>query len=475
VALSGIARAADCGPTVTASPSGNPANPTTDLKAANDEQIVVESDGAQVTRAGDALLEGRVILRQAGRELSADHLEYHKESGDFAMRGNVDYRDGTVHVHGVAGNYDPAQGATIGTASFELPARPARGIADSITVKSSSRTELRKVQFTTCPLGNNDWKLNASRIDLDTARHSGSGRNVRLDFKGVPILFTPAISFPIGNERKSGFLFPGGGHSTRSGIEFSLPYYFNLAPNYDLTATPKLLSDRGVQLASEFRYLTGHQRGQVSVEYLANDKLAADELLTNRDRVLAKWNHIADFAQGWRARIDLANASDSRYFEDFAYDPAGTSITYLERTVALEYLDRNWSLLAELQNFQTIDQLIEPAARPYSTVPRIVVLRRRGSRQFRTQSGRARRAPRHRARGRPAPVPPRHVSHARARLALHALLPQGPQPGRAGEPRAQCTDRKPRRRAHLRARLRIARPADPDLRTAAALCLCAFP
>jgi len=89
VAVPGIARAADCGPTLTASPSGNPANPTTDLHAANDEQIVVEADDAQVTRAGDALLEGRVILRQAGRELSADHVEYHKESGDFAMRGNV--------------------------------------------------------------------------------------------------------------------------------------------------------------------------------------------------------------------------------------------------------------------------------------------------------------------------------------------------------------------------------------------------
>ena len=366
MALPGIARSADCGPTVTASPSGNPANPTTDLHAANDEQIIVEADAAQMTRAGDALLEGRVILRQAGRELSADHVEYHKESGDFAMRGNVDYRDGTMHVHGVTGNYDPSQGATIGKASFELPARPARGIADTITVKSSSRTELSKVQFTTCPLGNNDWKLSASRIDLDTAGHSGNGRNVRLDFKGVPILFAPAVSFPIGNERKSGFLFPTAGHSTRSGIDIAAPYYFNLAPNFDLTETPRLLSYRGVQLASEFRYLTASQHGQVTVEYLPNDKLEG------RDRAFAKWNHIADFAQGWRARVDVADASDSHYFEDFAYDSAGTSITYLERTAALEYLDPNWSLLAQLQNFQTIDQSIEPAGRPYSSVPRVV-------------------------------------------------------------------------------------------------------
>jgi LPS-assembly protein len=362
----GAAIAKECGPTVTPTAGGNPANPTTDLKAASDQQIVVESDGAQVTRAGDAELEGRVILRQGGRELSADHLEYHKESGDFAVHGNVDFRDGTVHVHGETGAYDPLKGASIGKALFELPSRPARGVARTIIVKPNAHTELDNVEFTTCPIGNSDWKLNASSIDLDSNKHSGTGRNVRLDFKGVPILYTPYISFPIGNERKSGFLFPGGGHSTRSGFELTVPYYFNLAPNYDLTETPRLLSDRGVQLGSEFRYLTEHQRGELQVDYLPGDKVA------NRDRLFAQWNHVANFGEGWRAVVDVANASDSRYFEDFAFDPEGTSVTYVERRIAFEYLDRTWWLNAELQNFQTIDQSIEDSARPYSSVPRIV-------------------------------------------------------------------------------------------------------
>ncbi|HZF16796.1 MAG TPA: LPS assembly protein LptD [Steroidobacteraceae bacterium] len=363
--LAGTAAAEDCGPTVDLSSPSNPAKPTTDLKAANDEEIVVESNKAQVTRAGDAELEGRVILRQGGRELSADHLEYHKDSDDFAVHGNVDYRDGTMHVHGSTGDYDPLKGATIGEASFELPSRPARGVADRILVKPDAHTELDNVKFTTCPLGNSDWILNASSIDLDTNSHTGSGKNVRLDFKGVPILYTPVISFPIGNERKSGFLFPGAGHSTRSGFELSVPYYFNLAPNYDLTETPKLLTDRGVQLGTEFRYLTGRQHGQLEVDYLPNDRVA------ETDRLYLEWKHTADFTDAWRARVDVANASDSKYFEDFALDPAGTSITYLERKVSFEYLDRTWSLFAELQNFQTIDQSIEEDARPYSSVPRL--------------------------------------------------------------------------------------------------------
>lgn len=363
--FAGTATAEDCGPTVDASSPANPAQPTTDLKAKDDEEVVVESDDAQVTRAGDATLEGRVILRQGGRELSADHLEYHKESDDFAVHGNVDYRDGTMHVHGSTGNYDPEKGATLGSASFELPARPARGIADTILVKPNAHTELENVKFTTCPLGNNDWILNASSIDLDTAKHTGTGKGVRLDFKGVPILYTPVITFPIGNERKSGFLFPGAGHSSRSGIEFSLPYYFNLAPNYDLTETPRLLSDRGVQLGTEFRYLTERQHGQVQLDFLPNDRVA------DRDRLYVEWKHTADFTDAWRARVDAGYASDSNYFEDFGFDPAGTSITYVERRMSFEYLDRTWSLLAELQNYQTIDQTIEDTARPYSSVPRI--------------------------------------------------------------------------------------------------------
>jgi len=366
MSAAGGVRAADCGPTVVPVNGQNPAMPTTDLKAANDQQIVVESDAAKVSRAGDAELEGRVILRQGGRELSADHVEYHKESGDFAVHGNVDYRDGAVHVHGVTGHYEPQKGATFGKAAFELPARPARGEAEAIRVKPNAHTELDRVRFTTCPLGNDDWKLTAARIDLDTGHQSGSGRNVRLDFKGVPILYTPYISFPLGDARKSGFLFPGGGHSTRSGFEFAVPYYFNLAPNYDLTATPKLLSDRGVQLGTEFRYLTEHQRGTLEVDYLPSDKI------TRSDRSYAEWQHVANFAAGWRAEIAVANASDSSYFEDFALDPEGTSVTYVERRAAVSYLDRTWSLLAELQNFQTIDQSIGAADRPYSRVPRVV-------------------------------------------------------------------------------------------------------
>jgi LPS-assembly protein len=360
------ARAEDCGPTVTATTSGaNPAQPTTDLKAANDEQIIVESNVAEVTRAGDATLQGRVILRQAGREVSADHVEYHKSSGDFAVHGEVDYRDGTVHVHGVTGNFDPVKGATFGKAAFELPARPARGVADSIHVTQDAGTQLKNVAFTTCPIGNNDWMLHAGSINLDTAKHSGVGRNVRLDFKGIPILYAPVISFPIGPERKSGFLFPGGGHSTRSGIELTVPYYFNLAPNYDLTATPKLLSDRGLQLGTEFRYLGDNEHGQLDFDYLPGDRLA------HRDRSYVEWQHVSDFAAGWHSSVNVANASDSNYFEDFAFDPAGTSITYVERSIQLEYLDRTWSLLGQLQNFQTIDQSIEDSARPYSSVPRI--------------------------------------------------------------------------------------------------------
>ncbi len=173
-------------------------------------------------------------------------------------------------------------------------------------------------------------------------------------------------------------MFPSFGHSGNNGFELEVPYYFNLAPNYDLTMTPGLLSARGVQLAGEFRYLTASSHGQIDATFLPNDAQL------HSDRSYFRFTDITDFKRGMRFDTDIASVSDSSYFEDFAVGSDQTSVTFLERRADLLYYDDAWRMRGELQNFQTIDITVPTACaagsavpagfcdqRPYSRVPRI--------------------------------------------------------------------------------------------------------
>jgi LPS-assembly protein len=349
-----------CGPPVEPLPA--PVEPGADGAK---QDIEISSDSAELGRSGDARLSGNVEVRQGEKSIRAQDVSYNSETGAMRAEGKVEYEDSLIRVHGDSGSFDGTGGAKLGGAHFELPSRPARGSASEISISVEGKVALDKVEYTTCPLGNEDWVLTAHDIDLDIANRNGTGSNVRLDFKGIPILYTPWISFPLGAERKSGFLFPDFGVSDRSGVEFAAPYYFNLAPNYDLTLTPRILSDRGFQLDTEFRYLGDDQGGGVEAVYLPNDELR------DRDRSFIHWSHVGDYWERWRLLVDAANASDTNYFEDFGQGSEGTSVIYVERNAELRYFGEHWNLLGQLQNHQIIDQAIPEEVRPYSRAPRL--------------------------------------------------------------------------------------------------------
>lgn len=324
------------------------------------EPITIESDGAEVTREGDATLSGEVRVRQGDRVLTAGTASYDAATRSFKVDGDVEYRDPEVRVRGATGNWSGERGGVFTEAEFELPARPARGSADELKLSPQGDLGLAGVLFTTCPAGNDDWLLKAGSIDIDRERQQGTGRDVRLEFKGVPLLYTPWISFPAGDARKSGFLFPSVGTSSKSGFEVGVPYYFNLAPNYDLTLEPMLLSRRGISVDARFRYLTPSSRGRLEGNVLPSDRIFGD------DRAYGHLLHRTDFTDSLRFDATLENASDSQYFEDFGSGSGGTSILFLERRVQLDYLGAGWRAIARAQNFQTIDQTIAPLDRPYA-------------------------------------------------------------------------------------------------------------
>jgi LPS-assembly protein len=350
--------------------------------AADDHRIHIDTDDAVLQADGSAVLNGRVRVRQDARSVTSDSVTYDQKTGRIAVKGGVDFLDPKLRINSTTGHYDIDGAANFDQANFQLMDRNGRGFAKDIDVLPDGKVRLERVRYTSCPVGNEDWMLQASSISFDTRLQEGVARNVTMRFKDVPIFYTPYISFPLGDERKSGLLFPSFGHSGSNGFELEVPYYFNLAPNYDLTLTPGLLSARGVQLAEQFRYLSANSHGQIDATFLPNDSQV------HGDRGYLRFTDITDFKRGMRFDTDIATVSDSSYFEDFAVGSDQTSVTFLERRADLLYYDDAWRVRAELQNFQTIDTSVQttctaaelsqaplpPATcdqRPYSRVPRL--------------------------------------------------------------------------------------------------------
>jgi LPS-assembly protein len=182
----------------------------------------------------------------------------------------------------------------------------------------------------------------------------------------------------IGDARKSGILTPEFGSSGRSGRALSVPYYWNIAPNYDATLTPRLLTDRGLQVLSEFRYMTKRNDGTLKFDYLPDDDkfLPADPNETDIDRHLLDVEHKTEFTGGLRALIDYREVSDSGYFEDLGNSLSISSITHLNRSIQFDYYSRRWSILGRFQDYQTIDKTIPPGGpdpQPYRRLPQILV------------------------------------------------------------------------------------------------------
>lgn len=343
-----------------------PTPPAPRTPPAADAPIDISSDRAQLGVDGDAVLSGNVRVVQGDRRIEADDVEYDADALSIQVRGKVRYEDPVLRASGGRGEYTRGGGASFEGAEFELRERPGRGTASQMALSPDGVVQLERVTFSTCPADEPDWRIKARRIALDTRDRQGTGRNAQIEFKGVPLIYLPYISFPLGDQRKSGFLFPSLGHGTRSGLQFALPYYFNLAPNYDLTLQPSWFSKRGVDVGGQFRYLTPANRGKLSFDVLPSDDVA------DRERHRLRLEHRTDLWSEWRFTIDAENVSDSTYFEDFGTGPQGTSTAFLERIARLSYRDETWQLRGELQQFQTIDRALAAEDRPYARVPRLL-------------------------------------------------------------------------------------------------------
>ena len=233
-----------------------------------DKRIYISSDSAKVDSEAVTLFEGSVKAKQANRILEADSVRYDRGTEELDAQGNIVFSTEQIKITGDAVhlNMGTEQG-TIDNAQYFTGSVNGRGISEKITIHSKTKVELETASYTTCPPDSEAWALRANTITLDNESRQGTADNVVLEVANVPIFYLPYIRFPIGDERMSGFLYPGFGISSSHGTEISLPYYWNIAPSMDATITPRNMSKRGVMLETEFRYLTENTTGIFDVSY----------------------------------------------------------------------------------------------------------------------------------------------------------------------------------------------------------------
>ena len=238
-----------------------------------------------------------------------------------------------------------------------------RGDAKMVLFEGQDKKRLKGARYTTCEAGVDDWYIKAGEIELDDYTQSGTAKNAYVEFKGVPLLYTPWMSFSFNNERKSGLLAPIVGTTSRSGFETLVPYYINIAPDMDATVGVRYLTKRGPQLQGEFRYLGENYSGMDSLEYLNNDSLNGGQ------RYYANIGHSHDLGDGWSAGYNIEKVSDDQYFSELSTRIVSTSRVNLPQEGRVDYVGDVWRFNGLVQKYQTLDD----TNFPYQRLPQLTL------------------------------------------------------------------------------------------------------
>ncbi len=312
----------------------------------------------------NVVLEGGATVRRQDAVIKANIINYNKRIGVMDAQGDARLiRDGNI-VSGPSITYNTEDGtASIDQPNFWLDTGGA-GVGSWADVYNRNQMSLTDVTYSGCPCPQPAWYIETEKLDLDFAENEGVARNGVLYFKDVPILASPYLTFPLKKERKSGFLLPTFGVTSNTGVDYTLPYYFNLAPEYDMTMQLRAMSKHGLQLGDEFRYVGEGYSGYMAGTYLNRD------ITTGTDRWLYSASHSQSFGKGFYGFYSLNGVSDDNYFQDFASIAVNqSSITYLPKMASLGWADQYWQTGVTVLTYQTIAPTGSTVIPQYNKVP----------------------------------------------------------------------------------------------------------
>lgn len=351
-----------CNAPLTPPPLGDP-----DLRDAPNTPLQITAGMARYNiDSEEYLLLGRPVITRADQRLKANRIYYNARTGRIEATGDVFYQQYGLVIRGKRGHFNlQTNTGVFHQLRYRIEQGHIHGAAARVRIINPNRTTYQDARFTTCKPGEEDWWLHSGSLTIDEAKNIAYARNVWLSFHGVPFAYTPFISFPVGVERKTGFLMPTIGTSSTGGFQLAIPWYWNIAPNYDATFTPTLYTKRGVQLGIEFRYLLPTLRGRSRFEYLPNDWAFGEA------RWLLDLNHDLQIGQHLQAHLDVNRVSDNQYLDDFGSNLDESTASALPSRLGVTVSFDDWGLSAQARTWQTIAPNFGPRDKPFSALPRI--------------------------------------------------------------------------------------------------------
>lgn len=342
-----------------------------------DGTTTVRAQNLHGLRSIEMVAEGDAEVRREDSTLTADRLSYNELTDEVIAEGNVRLEGngavltsprGSMVLYERTGEFEAPTYAVTTELESELTGERreivGRGGADRVLLEGENQYRLARATYTTCEPETDDWYIRANEIELDYDNQVGVARGSALVFKGVPMLYWPSMSFPLGERRKSGFLVPTAGASNKTGLDVSVPYYWNIAPNYDATIVPRVMARRGLQIGGEFRYMSSSYEGQVRGEWMPQDRV------TGEARGLGSVQHYQRITNRLTGSLNLNAVTDDDYFEDLSSVLAVASRRNLLREGRLDYAGGWWNASALMQGYQTLRDDLDA---PYQRLPQLTL------------------------------------------------------------------------------------------------------
>lgn len=311
-------------------------------------------------------LSGDTSLQRLDQLLRADRLTYNADTTAYDAEGHVRYQERGMLLSAktMKGTTEPEYGVA-NDVQYQLLNSRGNGTASRAIMLDQDRDKLHDVTYSTCDLHHRVWEIEAKTLTMNRDEGLGRAHNVTMRLKGVPFLWLPYMRFPIDKRRQTGFLSPSFGKRSRAGAFVSIPFYWNIAPNYDATFTPIWYANRGVMLDTQFRYLTPTTRGGLNLDYLPHDKVAGRNrgYLTFSNQTILPWN------LQWNTSI--ARVTDKAWFQDYGENVNTSRVTLLGSSSYVTGSGDWWNAGAGADVYQIVTPGVSDRAAPYRRLPRV--------------------------------------------------------------------------------------------------------
>jgi LPS-assembly protein len=323
------------------------------------DAVYLEADSGTVRAEGISQLQGNVIIQQNDTKFNTDNASFDRRNNLVTANGNVILSTANLKFKSDAIKYNlENHSGVIQQAEYLIVTKDnfsndtgnsnAQGKSQQIDLINKNELRLKQATFSSCPAPNPSWHIQSSEINLNNKTEKGTAKNVTFKVKGVPVFYFPKFSFPLNNNRKSGFLTPSLRLQSNTGI--SLPYYFNLAPNYDATVTTSLLQRQGLKFDTEFRYLTPRHQGVFKYDFIPEDKSFGNEFRDYFDI-----EHHTTLSENTKLNLVAEGVSDKDYFDDLSDSLETSSRSSLKRRLEVVHKNKPWSMSAAVEDYQIID------------------------------------------------------------------------------------------------------------------------